>query len=181
MGRGCCPGLVCGRPQGALDGPPMCPYRPTFLSCFAPANALAVLEVAEHSVLFFAGMVHHLEVNKDGTVHKGEAINFAISAPPPPPPSGPTRCGTWGTPPQPGEAPSARVLGPRPSAVGGIVRCASCAIVRVCLHLRQIRTISHEIRTHLVRILCLQMSVASVRNEKFLWGSYEICTKFVQE
>ena len=51
-----------------------------------------LLKMAEHSVLFFAAMMHHLEVTKDGTVDEGEAINFAISgvAPPPPPPVRPT-------------------------------------------------------------------------------------------
>ena len=38
--------------------PPTCPYHPTFLSRSAPTDVLAVLEVAEHSVLFFAGLVH---------------------------------------------------------------------------------------------------------------------------
>ena len=67
------------------SGPPTCPYHPTFLSLSAPADALAVLEVAEHSVLFFAGMVHQLEVTKDGTVDEGEEINFAVSGVAPPP------------------------------------------------------------------------------------------------
>ena len=56
-----------------------------------------MLEVAEHSVLFLADLVHQLEVTKDGTVREGEAINLAISGGAPP--SGPPRCGTWGTPP----------------------------------------------------------------------------------
>ena len=38
--------------------PHTCPYHLTFLLCSAPANLLAKLEVAEHSVLFFAGLVH---------------------------------------------------------------------------------------------------------------------------
>ena len=36
------------------------PYHPTFLSRCAPATDLAVMEVAEHSVLFFVGLVHPL-------------------------------------------------------------------------------------------------------------------------
>ena len=39
-------------------GPPTWPYHPTFLSPSAPADVLAMLEVAEHSLLFFVGLVH---------------------------------------------------------------------------------------------------------------------------
>ena len=95
--------------------PPTCPYHPTFLSRTAPADSPAVMEVAKHSVDFFAGLVHQVEVAKDGSVDEGDEIHFAISgAPPPPASSGPPRCGTWGTPPQRGTAPSARAprLGP---------------------------------------------------------------------
>ena len=55
-----------------------CPYHPAFLSHFAPADVLAVLEVAEHSLLFFAGLLHQLEVTKDSTLNEGEAIHSAI-------------------------------------------------------------------------------------------------------
>ena len=74
-------------PQVPSSGTPTCPYHPMFLSRSAPADALAFLEVAEHSVVFFAGMVHQLEVTKDGALDEGEAINFTIScvAPPLPP------------------------------------------------------------------------------------------------
>ena len=47
-------------PEAATSGPPSCPFHPTFLSCFASADVLAVLEVAEHSVLFSAGLVRRL-------------------------------------------------------------------------------------------------------------------------
>ena len=185
-GKGPLGGWVCGKgmlPRPCLLTPPRCPRRPpprapttppTFLSCFAPADVLAMLEVAEHSVLFFAGLVHQLEVTKDGTVDEGEAINFAISgiAPPPPRPAQP-RCGTWGTTPQRGKAPSARVPGPGPSTARAIVRCAPCAIPRVCLLFQQIRT-------NFVRISCPRMFGASVGMQKFLWDSYEICTSFVR-
>ena len=90
--------------------PPTCPYHRIFLWRPATADAVAVVEVAEHSVLFFAGMVRQMEVTEDGTVDEGEAINFATSGVPPPP-SGPPGCGTWGTPPQPGKAASAACRG----------------------------------------------------------------------
>ena len=44
------------------------------------------MEVAQHSVLLFAGLVHQLEVTKDGNVDEGEEIHFAISGVAPPPP-----------------------------------------------------------------------------------------------
>ena len=74
--------------------PPTCPYHPTFLSWSAAANAAAVLEVGEHSVLFFIGVVHPLEVTKEASVDEAAYINFAISGvAPPPPPIRPTTLG----------------------------------------------------------------------------------------
>ena len=61
------------------------PYHPTFLFRCNPADDLAVLEVGEHSVLFFVGVVHQLEVMKDDTVDEVIPISFAISSVPPPP------------------------------------------------------------------------------------------------
>ena len=86
----------------------------------------------------------------------------------------PPRCGTWGTPPKPGEASNAGVSGPSPSASCAIVRCAPCATLRVCLHLRQIRRNSYEIRANFVPNSCLLMFGAIVRFQTFLWDSYEI-------
>ena len=40
-------------PEAVPAGPPTCPYHPTFLSRSAPATGLAVMEIAEHAVLFF--------------------------------------------------------------------------------------------------------------------------------
>ena len=155
--------LFADAPEAPSSGPPTRPYHPTFLSRSAPADVLAVLEVAEHSVLFFAGLVHQLEVTKDGQVDESEAIHFAISGvAPAPPPSGPPRCGTQGTPPRRGAAPSPRVPGPGPSAARAIIRCAPCAIVLVCLLFRQICRNSHEICTNFVRISCPRMYGASV-------------------
>ena len=50
--------LFADAPEAPSSGPPTCPYHPTFLSRSAPADVVAVLEVAEHLVLFFAGLVH---------------------------------------------------------------------------------------------------------------------------
>ena len=68
----------------SVPPPPTCPYHPTFLSRSAPADTLAVLEVGEHSSVFFFCMVHQLEVLMDGTVDEATAINFAISTVAPP-------------------------------------------------------------------------------------------------
>ena len=45
--------LFAAAPDVAPSGPPTCPCHPTFLARSAPADVLAVMEVAEHSVLFF--------------------------------------------------------------------------------------------------------------------------------
>ena len=74
-------------PEVALSGPPTCPYHPTFLSRSAPADVLAVMEVAEQSVLFFVGPVHHLEFTKGDNVDAEQEIHFAISIVAPTPPA----------------------------------------------------------------------------------------------
>ena len=130
-------------PEVAPSAPPTFPYHGTFLSRCAPADVLAVMEVAEHLVLFFAGLVHQLEVTKEGSVYAEQKIHFAISSFAPPPPCGPPRCSTWGTGPlrtrpHRGTAPSARAPGPHRSAARAIARCAPCAIPCVCLLFRQI-------------------------------------------
>ena len=79
--------LFADAPKVPSLGPRTCPYHPTFPSRSAPADILAVLKVAEHSVLFFASLVHQLEVTKDGTANEEEAINFAISGVAPPRPA----------------------------------------------------------------------------------------------
>ena len=47
------PALCADAPGVPSSGHPTCPYHPTFLSRSAPADDQAVLEVGEHSVLFF--------------------------------------------------------------------------------------------------------------------------------
>ena len=64
------------------SGPPTCPYHPTFLTRSSPADDLAVPEAGEHSKLFFLGVVHQLEVVKDGTVDEVTPITFAICSAP---------------------------------------------------------------------------------------------------
>ena len=66
--------------EPASSGLPTRPYHPTFLSRSVPVIGAAVLEVADHAVLFFAFVVHELEVTKDGNVDDGENIDFSISA-----------------------------------------------------------------------------------------------------
>ena len=84
VGGGCCPGPRRRRPRGGpCPPPPTCPYHPTFLSCTAPATDLAMMEVAEHSGLFFVGDVHQIEICKGDNVDAESEIHFAISLPPP--------------------------------------------------------------------------------------------------
>ena len=79
--------LFADAPEVVSAGPPTCPYHPTFLSRSAPATYLAVMEVAEHTMLFFFGLVHQIEITKGNNVDAEQEIHFAISgvAPPPPP------------------------------------------------------------------------------------------------
>ena len=187
MGRGCCPGPFRGRPQGDLSAPPTCPYHPTFLSRSAPADVLAVMEVAEHSVPFFAGIVHELEVTKEGYVDAEEEIHFAISgfAPPPPPPapSGPPHCGTWGTPPQRGTAPMHARRGPIISCPFDCNVCPLC--ISVCLlafstNWTKFAPNTYEIRTIFVRTNVCGTCVNKEVSVKLVRNLYEIRTNFTQ-
>ena len=143
----------------------MYPYHPMSFSRFTPADALAVLEMVEHSVVFFAGMIHPLEVTKDETVHKGGAINVAMSGVSPPiRPS--TSC-------HPGNTtlawhnPKCTCAGLGPSPARAIVRFAPCAILLVCPHLQRIRRSWYEI--------CPYECLGQVSQFRSLCG---ICTKF---
>ena len=51
-------------PEAVPAGPPTCPFHPTFLSRSAPRSDLAVMEIAEQSMLFFVGSVHQIETCK---------------------------------------------------------------------------------------------------------------------
>ena len=103
--------LFAGAPEVPSSSPTTCPYHPTLFSRSALVDVLSVLEVAEHSVLFFAGMVHQLNVTKEGTVDEGEVINFAISGVLPPPRQA-HQLWHLGDSAQPGEAATARTPGP---------------------------------------------------------------------
>ena len=84
MGGGCCPGPHGDAPEAVPDGPPTCPFRPTFLSRCAPSSDLAVMEIAEPSILFFAGNVHQMEICKGDNVDADSEIHFAMSGVAPP-------------------------------------------------------------------------------------------------
>ena len=65
--------------------PPLAPtMHPTFLSRTAPATDLAVMVVAQHSVLFFVGDVHQIEITKGDNVNAELEIQFDISGIAPP-------------------------------------------------------------------------------------------------
>ena len=66
------------------DEPPTCPFHPTFLSRSAPASDLAVIEVGEQCMLFFAGSVHQLEVCKGDNANAESEIHFAMTGIAPP-------------------------------------------------------------------------------------------------
>ena len=59
--------------------PPTCHYHPTFLSGTALATDLAVMEVAEVSVLFFVGDVQKIEITKGNNLDEESQIHFAVS------------------------------------------------------------------------------------------------------
>ena len=56
-------------------GPPACPFQPTFLSRSATNSHLAVMKIAEQSILFFLGNVHHIEMCK------GDKADHAVAPP----------------------------------------------------------------------------------------------------
>ena len=82
-------------PRRSRPAPPTCSYHPTFLSRTAPATGLAVMEVAEHSVLFFVEGMHQIEITKGDSVDAESEIHFAISLVAPP--VRPTKRGTSAT------------------------------------------------------------------------------------
>ena len=84
MGVGCCPGPLRRPPQAVPAGPPTCPFHPTFLSRSAPSSDLAVMEIAEHSVLFFVGNVQQIKICKGDSVDAESEIHFAIPGVAPP-------------------------------------------------------------------------------------------------
>ena len=88
--EGAAQALFADAPEAVPAGPPTCPYHPTFLSLSAPATDLAVIEIAEHSVLLFVGTVHKFEICKGYNVDAELVIHFAISGVAPPPPVRPT-------------------------------------------------------------------------------------------
>ena len=71
--------LFADAPEATPAGPPTCPYHPTFHSCSALATDLAVMEVAAHGVLFFFGLVHHIEIYNGDNVDAKSEIHLAIS------------------------------------------------------------------------------------------------------
>ena len=71
--------LFADAPELVPAGSPTCPFHPTLLSRSAPSTDLAVMEIAEHSVLFFVGNVHQIEICKGDNVDAQSEIDFAIS------------------------------------------------------------------------------------------------------
>ena len=72
------PALFADAPEAVLASPPTCPFHPTFLSCSAPSSNLAVMEIAEHSILFFVGNVHQIGIGKGDNVDVESEIHFAM-------------------------------------------------------------------------------------------------------
>ena len=71
--------LFADAPEAVPVGPPTCPFHPTFLSRSAPSSDLAVMEIAEQSILFFVGSVHKIEICKGDNVDAESEIHFAMS------------------------------------------------------------------------------------------------------
>ena len=63
--------------------PPTCPFHCTFLPRSAPTSDLAVMEIAEQSILFFVGSVHHIEICKGDNVDAGRRSPSPCRALPP--------------------------------------------------------------------------------------------------
>ena len=76
--------LFADAPEAVPAGPPTCPFHPTFLSRSAPSSDLAVMEIAEQSMLFFVGSVHQIKNCKGDNVVAESEIHFAISGVAPP-------------------------------------------------------------------------------------------------
>ena len=71
--------LFANAPEAVPAGPPTCPLHPTFLSRSAPSSDLAVMEIAEQSILFFVGNVHRIEICEGDNVDAESEIHFAMS------------------------------------------------------------------------------------------------------
>ena len=76
--------LFADAPEALPAGPPTCPFHPTFLSRSAPSSDLAVMELAEHSMLFFVRSVHQIEICKGDSADAESEIHFAMSGVAPP-------------------------------------------------------------------------------------------------
>ena len=70
--------LFADAPEAVPAAPPTCPYHP-ILSRSAPSSDLAVMEIAEQSILFFVGDVHQIEICKGDNVDAESEIHFAMS------------------------------------------------------------------------------------------------------
>ena len=71
--------LFADAPEAVPAGPPSFPYHPILLSRSAPATDLAVIEIAEHNVLFSVGTVHQIEICKGDNVDAESKIHIVIS------------------------------------------------------------------------------------------------------
>ena len=71
-------------PKSVPACPPTCPFHPTFLSWWAPASDLAVIQVGKQCMLFFVGSVHELEVCKGDNADAELEIHFAMTGIAPP-------------------------------------------------------------------------------------------------
>ena len=67
--------LLTDAPNVVPAGPSPCPFHPTFLRS-APGTDVAVMEIAEHRVLFFVGNVHHIEICKGDNGDAETEIHF---------------------------------------------------------------------------------------------------------
>ena len=76
--------LFADAPKAVPAGPPTCPFHPSFLSRSVPSSDLAVMEIAEQSMLFFVGSVHQIEICKGDNVDAESEIQFAMSGVTPP-------------------------------------------------------------------------------------------------
>ena len=76
--------LFADAPEAVPAGPPTCPFHPTFLSRSVPSSDLAVMEIAEHTILFFVGSLHQIEICKGENVDAESEIHFAMSSVAPP-------------------------------------------------------------------------------------------------
>ena len=142
--------LFTNAPDAVSAGPPTFPFHPidTLLSSSAPTSDLAAMEIAEPSMLFFAGSVHHILRFSRGTVSmrspRSTSPCRALL-----PRCGRPRCGIWSTLPQRGGRPHAPRLGHGQSHAHVITRCAGLC---VCFVYWQMGRNSREIGTKSVRL-----------------------------